>query len=65
MNPDLFTAAVAGISTLVGILASNSLTMYRIKQLEIKVDKHNTIIERMTKAEFKIESIEDHMKEWR
>lgn len=29
-----------------GIMAANKLTNYRIEQLEKKVDKHNTIIER-------------------
>lgn len=32
--------------SILGIMAANKLTMYRIEQLEKKVDKHNTIIER-------------------
>jgi hypothetical protein len=39
------------IGTLVGIITSARLTTYRIKQLEIKVDKHNCLIERMYKVE--------------
>lgn len=44
---------VAGISllgtlggSLGGILVSSKLTSYRIEQLEKRVDKHNTVIER-------------------
>jgi hypothetical protein len=34
--------------SLFGILAANKLTTYRIEQLEKKVEKHNSIIERVT-----------------
>lgn len=34
-----------------GILVSNRLTNYRIEQLEKKVDKHNSVIERTYKIE--------------
>ena len=34
------------LGSLLGILASNKLTQYRIAQLEAKVDKHNKIVER-------------------
>lgn len=36
----------SGLGTLCGIILSNKLTNYRIEQLEKKMDKHNTIIER-------------------
>jgi hypothetical protein len=39
-----FSGTLAG--TFGGILTANKLTNYRIAQLEKKVDKHNTIIER-------------------
>lgn len=32
--------------SVLGIMAANKLTMYRIEQLEKKVDKHNSMIER-------------------
>lgn len=35
------------LGSLFGVLASNKLTNYRIEQLEKKVDKHNSVIERM------------------
>ncbi|MEG2951167.1 MAG: hypothetical protein RR946_10760 [Clostridia bacterium] len=37
--------------SLLGILSANKLTNYRIRQLEVKVDKHNQL------AEWKIEAI--------
>jgi len=42
----LITLLGSGVGSLIGILASAKLTNYRIEQLEKKVDKHNTIIER-------------------
>ena len=50
MNSTIMVAilSLAGttIGTFGGILASSKLTNYRIEQLEKKVDKHNTVIER-------------------
>ena len=34
-----------------GIMVANKLTNYRVEQLEKKVEKHNTIIERTYKLE--------------
>ena len=57
------------IGSVLGILASNKLTMYRISELEKKVDKHNTVIERVavlerdSKTVFnRIDEIRDEMK---
>lgn len=49
--------ALAGtaIGSLGGILAANRLTNYRIEQLEKKVDKHNTVVERITVVEVKLD----------
>ncbi len=45
--------ALAGslLGTLSGIVVSNRLTMYRIEQLEKKVDKHNNVLERVSLME--------------
>ena len=39
------------IGSLAGILTANKLTNYRIGQLEKKVEKHNSVIERVYKLE--------------
>ena len=44
-----------------GILVSNKLTNYRIEQLEKKVEKHNTVIERTYKLEKRVESGEKEL----
>jgi hypothetical protein len=47
----LFTLGGSGIGSLCGIIISNSLTTYRLGQLEKKVDKHNGVIERTYRLE--------------
>lgn len=41
--------------SLIGVLASNRLTVYRIEQLEKKVEKHNNLVERTYKLEEEVE----------
>ena len=47
----LITLLGSGVGSLIGILASAKLTNYRIEQLEKKVDKHNSVVERTYKLE--------------
>ena len=47
----LFSLLGTLVGTLGGIMASSSLTNYRIKQLEAKVDKHNNFASRMKAIE--------------
>lgn len=61
----LITLGGSGLGSLVGIIVSSRLTTYRIEQLEKKVDKHNTVIERtyvleeqMKVANHRIEDLE-------
>ena len=42
---------VSAAGAFVGVVTSAKLTNYRIEQLEKKVDKHNTVIERTYKLE--------------
>lgn len=60
MTPEITVAAISFAGTLcgtfAGIITSNKLTNYRIEQLEKKVDKHNSIIERMAVAETSLSS---------
>ncbi len=46
------------IGTFSGIIMSTTLTNYRIEQLEIKVDKHNMIVERLYIVENKVSNLE-------
>lgn len=54
---------INGLISLAGVIGTaiitNSLIKYRIEQLEKKVDKHNTVIERVFKLEQKVEDIEN------
>lgn len=55
---DIIVAVIAlagtAIGSLGGILAASRLTNYRIEQLEKKVDKHNSVVERIAVAEVRI-----------
>lgn len=55
METEVIVALIAlvgsAIGTFGGIITSTKLTAYRIEQLEKKVDKHNTVIERTFKLE--------------
>ena len=54
-------ATVVGtmVASFGGIIVSNKLTTYRIEQLEKKVEKHNTLVERMTKVEMRLDNVEE------
>lgn len=53
---------VSSVCTLLGVIVTvafgNSKTLYRIEQLERKVDKHNSVLERVYKLEQRIDDIE-------
>lgn len=55
MNAEIVIAllSLAGtpIGSLSGVLAANRLTNYRIQELEKKVEKHNTMVERTFRLE--------------
>lgn len=55
MNDTVIVALLSLAGTLLGsvlgILAANRLTVYRIEQLEKKVAKHNNLVERTYKLE--------------
>lgn len=48
--------------SLLGVLAANKLTNYRIEQLEKKVEKHNNVIERVFNLEKHEAVIEEEIK---
>lgn len=51
MSDTLLSLAGTLAGSLLGILATNRLTVYRLSQLEKKVEKHNSLSERMTTVE--------------
>ena len=54
----IITGGMAIISNIVIVVFNNSKTLYRIEQLEKKVEKHNNMIERMYIAETEIKEIQ-------
>ncbi len=62
MQPEIVVGILSLVGTLIGtiggILASNKLTIYRIGQLEEKVSKHNSLIERMYACEDRLNIVE-------
>lgn len=67
MSDEILVALLGFLGTLIGsvlgILAANKLTNYRIEQLEKKVEKHNKVIERVYKLEGRADLIEEEIKE--
>ncbi len=67
ISAELIIAIVTAVTSLVGslggILISNKLTLYRIEQLEKKVDKHNDVIKRTYEVETAIGYIKDDITE--
>lgn len=59
----LLSLAGTLVGTFGGILAANKLTVYRIEQLEKKVDKHNTIVERTYKLEGQMTEVQHDIRD--
>ena len=61
MNSEIIVALLALVGTLAGtfggIITSSKLTVYLIKQLENKVDKHNNFAQRIPLIEEKVKVI--------
>lgn len=66
MSDTVIVALISGLGTLLGsvagVLAANKLTNYRIAQLEKKVDKHNTVIERTYDLEARLDVHDEQFK---
>ena len=67
MTEAVVVAVITGILTLIGTISSNhmthSKTMYRIDQLEKKVEKHNNLVERMYIAEGQLKVLEEKQRD--
>ena len=55
MTSELIIALLSLVGTMIGtfggIITANKLTTYRLEQLEKKVEKHNSVIERVYELE--------------
>lgn len=51
------------LGSLIGVLAAQKLTQYRLAQLEDKVNKHNNLIERTFKLEGRMDEAEHDIKD--
>ena len=67
MTEAIIVALITGAITLLGTISSNhmthSKTLYRIDQLEKKVEKHNNFMERLQITECKIAVMEEKQKD--
>lgn len=65
MTPEVLHALISAIavivSGLISAIVSNKLMAYRIEQLEKKVDKHNSVIDRTYHLEAEVEVIENEI----
>ena len=59
----LITGSMAIISNIIIVVFNNSKTLYRIEQLEKKVEKHNNFIERMYVTETEIKELQNDIAE--
>jgi len=70
MSESIIVAVITGVLSLAGTLTgsyfsqrkSAALISYRLEQLEKKVDKHNSVIERTYQLEKRCEVIEEKIK---
>ena len=65
---DAIIVALIGLSgsiigSLIGVLASQKLTQYRLQKLEEKVDKHNNLIERTYQLEGRMNEVEHEIRD--
>lgn len=61
MDATIIVALISGMFAFLGSIIAASMaqskTIYRIEQLEEKMDKHNQVIERVYKLEQKVEDL--------
>ena len=62
MQGEILIACLSFLGTCIGSWGGLKLMSYRIEQLEKKVEKHNSVIERVFKLEQKVSDMEDHIK---
>ena len=62
MLGEILVATLSFIGTCIGSWGGLKLMSYRIEQLEKRVEKHNSVIERVFKLEQKVSDLEDNIK---
>ena len=61
----LIGALGSALGSVAGIIATSSLTQYRLRQLEEKVNRHNHIVERIAVAEGAIVELQHDVRDLR
>ena len=61
----LITAGFAFLGVYVSNRKQTALVSYRLEKLEEKVDKHNSVVERMYRLESIVESLQNELNELR
>ena len=66
MPTDIVVSLIAAggglLGSVLGVMASSKLTIYRIEQLEQKVDKHNNVVERVYRVEGHLDVIDEQIR---
>lgn len=66
MSSEIITALIglggSALGSIIGIICNSKVTAYRLKELEKKVDKHNTVIERTYKVEERLSVVDEEIK---
>ena len=67
MSDAVLVALISGLCTLLGslggVIATSSLTSYRLKKLEEEVSKHNKVVERTFRLEGRMTEVEHEVKD--
>lgn len=67
MSEAVIVAVISGICTLLGslggVMATSSLTAYRLKRLEEQVGRHNQVIERTFRLEGRMDEVEHEVRD--
>lgn len=67
MSETIIVSVISLVGTLGGslggILVANKLTNYRVEQLEKKVEKHNSVVERTFKLEGRMTEVEHDIRD--
>lgn len=67
MSEAILVAVISGVCTLLGslggVMATSSLTTYRLKRLEEQVGKHNQVIERTFRLEGRMDEVEHEVRD--